>query len=72
MKNVTLSAEEQLIEQAREKAQSRHASLNDEFRAWLGSYVAEASQAGTYEAIMTRLSRIESGGPFSRDEANER
>lgn len=41
MKNVTLSAENQLIEQARALARLRGTTLNDEFRKWLASYTSE-------------------------------
>lgn len=35
MKNVTLSAEEELIEQARQIARAKHTTLNQAFRDWL-------------------------------------
>jgi hypothetical protein len=35
MKNVTLSADDDLIEQARLVARSRHKTLNGAFREWL-------------------------------------
>ena len=41
MKNVTLSAEDQLIEQARALARLRGSTLNEEFRKWLASYTSE-------------------------------
>jgi hypothetical protein len=41
MKNVTLSAEGQLIEQARALARLRGTTLNEEFRKWLASYASE-------------------------------
>jgi hypothetical protein len=41
MKNVTLSAEDQLIEQARALARLRGSTLNEEFRKWLASYTTE-------------------------------
>ena len=41
MKNVTLSAEYQLIEQARALARLRGTTLNEEFRKWLASYTSE-------------------------------
>jgi len=35
LKNITLSADERLIEKARVKAQQQRSSLNVEFRAWV-------------------------------------
>ncbi len=45
MKNVTLSAEDHLIEQARELARANHTTLNQAFRDWLQSYVHRESAA---------------------------
>ena len=72
MKNITLSADERLIELARSKATARHHSLNDEFRVWLNDFVSDSAADGEYAAIMQRLGGIEAGGHFSRDKANER
>jgi hypothetical protein len=41
MKNVTLSAEDQLIQQARALAQVRGTTLNAEFRVWLANYASQ-------------------------------
>jgi hypothetical protein len=35
LKNITLSADEELIRKAREKAQKEHTTLNASFRQWL-------------------------------------
>ncbi len=39
MRNITLSADEHLIEVARNKAQQKKTTLNAEFRKWLASYI---------------------------------
>jgi hypothetical protein len=72
MKNITLSADEHVIEQARLVAQSRKMTLNDAFRDWLQQYVAQGGGGTAVDALMRRLKHIRSGGPFSRDEMNER
>ena len=38
MKNITLSADEKLIEAARECARTEHTTLNEQFRRWLEDY----------------------------------
>lgn len=38
MKNITLSADADLIEQARERARREHTTLNAQFRLWLEEY----------------------------------
>lgn len=72
MKNITLSADENLIEKARLVARSRHSTLNVAFRQWLGDYVARSGSTGDFDALMARLERIDAGRRFTRDEMNER
>ena len=77
MKNITLSAEERLIEKAREKAQSQNTTLNAEFRRWLEGYAMDDNDAELrvqrYVNLMEELSNVRTGGrKFTRDEMNER
>ncbi len=37
LKNITLSAEKELIENARDRAEAKNTTLNAEFRRWLSS-----------------------------------
>ncbi len=39
MKNITLSADEDLIEAARQRAAAEHTTLKEQFRLWLENYV---------------------------------
>ncbi|MEX2517256.1 MAG: hypothetical protein WD572_10185 [Gammaproteobacteria bacterium] len=74
MKNITLSAEDRLIEAARAKAREQHTTLNAEFRRWLAEYVQQQQQAETALALIADLQKkARTGGRhFSRDEMNER
>ncbi len=73
LKNVTLSAEEGLIDQARQTARSQHKTLNQAFREWLESYTRpETDLVDAYEALRKRLSYVKAGRKFTRDEMNER
>jgi hypothetical protein len=72
MKNVTLSADENLIEQARLVARSQHKTLNAAFREWLEHYAAQAGGGAAVDALMRRLRHVHSAGPYTRDEMNER
>ncbi|HEY1264814.1 MAG TPA: hypothetical protein VGF06_14900 [Terriglobales bacterium] len=72
MKNVTLSAEEHLIEEARQVARSQHTTLNAAFREWLQQYTRKDGRVQEYRALMKRLQHVRSGGPFTRDQMNER
>ncbi len=72
MKNITLSADETLIEQARLVAQARHKTLNAAFREWLEQYASQSGGGAAVEALMHRLTHVQSSGPYTRDEMNER
>jgi hypothetical protein len=72
MKNITLSADEDLIELARERARTEHSTLNDQFRLWLERYVGRRASAEAFDSLMNRLDRARSGRRFTREEANER
>jgi hypothetical protein len=72
MKNVTLSADEELIEQARMVARSQHKTLNTAFREWLQRYAAGAGTGEEVDSLMKRLRHVDAGGHLTRDELNER
>jgi hypothetical protein len=74
MKNITLSADEELIEAARQRAASEHTTLNEQFRRWLADYVRREQQAHlAMETIRELQGRLATGGrKFTRDEMNER
>jgi hypothetical protein len=72
MKNITLSADEALIQRARLVAQAQHKTLNAAFREWLEQYATQAGGAAAFDALMRRLQHVRSSGPYTRDEMNER
>ena len=72
MKNITFSADEHLIEQARRIARSHHKTLNAVFRGWLQEYVSGSSGAKEVDALMKRLRHVQAGGAFTRDDMNAR
>ena len=72
VKNVTLSADPDLIEKARQVAKAEHKTLNAAFREWLQSYAARRGDVEAYDALMSRLRHIHSRSPYTRDEMNER
>lgn len=73
MKNITLSAPEQLIEQARKNAAAKGTTLNNEFRTWLERQtIGGAERAAQYKKLMKRLTHVSAGRKFSREEMNER
>ncbi len=74
MKNVTLSADERLIEAARERARAEHTTLNEQFRRWLAEYTQQDEQVRRFNETIASLQKtIRTGGrKFTREEMNER
>ena len=72
LKNITMSAEEFLIQKAREKAQQEKKSLNEVFRQWLLRYTVTKETAQDYKKMLKWFRHIKAGKTFTRDEANER
>lgn len=74
MKNITLSADDQLIEAARARARAENTTLNEQFRRWLADYVDRRKQAEEAMTVIHELQdKVRTGGKkFTRDEMNER
>jgi len=73
MKNITLSADEQLIERARQTAMAENKTLNGAFREWLEQYTRNNGDVEEYDRIMKGLrGRVVAGRKFTREEMNER
>ena len=72
LKNVTLSAPQELLNKARAKALERNSTLNAMFRDWLASVAREPSTVEDVRDLLAKLSYAKAGGKFSRDEMNER
>ena len=78
LKNITFSADETLIREARRQAALQNTTLNALFREWLERYIAQhdldARQlaAARYDQWMRQLSHVNAGRKFTREEMNER
>ena len=74
MKNITLSADEELIEAAREAARRRRTTLNAEFREWLRRYALQNGKQRVlqYRRLMESLGDVSTDQTFSREELNAR
>ena len=72
MKNITLSADEDLIERARLIARGQRRTLNAAFREWLAQFAESEGDAHGFDALMKQLQNVDAGGHFSREEMNER
>lgn len=73
MKNITLSADEQLIAAARERARSEQTTLNEQFRRWLADYAQAQPRLRQYEDLMAGLlGQLQAGRRLSREERNAR
>jgi predicted transcriptional regulator len=72
MRNVTLSAEDELVDRARLVARQRHTTLNEAFREWLRQFTSSESNVEAFDDLMERLKGVNAGRHFTRDEMNER
>jgi hypothetical protein len=72
VKNVTFSADAELIERARERARQQKKTLNVAFREWLAEYAGSRDRVREYRELMKRLEYVRPGRKFSREEANAR
>lgn len=73
MKNITLSADEAVIESARRRAEAENTTLNSLFREWLARYATPPGLS--YEDIRRAaavVGHFRAGGRFTREERNER
>lgn len=73
MKNITFSADEKLIEAARERARREHTTLNELFRQWLAEYAKQKQNLENYDALMADIrGKVRVERKLTRDEMNER
>ncbi len=73
MKNITLSADEQDIEAARERARAEQTTVNEQFRRWLRQYGRSQRSADEIRARLEEYAQgVDVGQKFTRDEMNER
>ena len=72
VKNITLSADEDLIERARAIARTQRKTLNAAFRDWLVQFTTAEGDAQRFDALMKDLSHVDAGRHFTREEMNAR
>ena len=72
VKNITFSADPDLIERARERAREEKRTLNVAFREWLKEYTGGRDRAKRYRELMKGLSHIRVDRKFTREELNSR
>jgi hypothetical protein len=73
MKKITISADDDLVREARRTAKSEGKTLEDVILEWLKTYPRKKASAREYDTLMKRLRRtVRTDGPYTRDEMNER
>ena len=72
MKNITFSADEDLVERARDIARRRKSTLNQLFREWLADLAGQQERENRLRDLDLRLDYAQSGGKFTREEMNAR
>lgn len=71
LRNITLSADAELIQRARNKARQERTTLNETFRRWLMRYVTTGQKATGFDNIMEKLNYVKPGRHFTREDMNE-
>jgi hypothetical protein len=66
LQKITLSAENELVERACQRAKLQNTTLNAEFRRWLAQTSAEIAN------LLDRFDNAKPGKTFTREEMNER
>ena len=73
MRNITLSADADTIDAARQRAASENTTLNAEFRSWLEGYARRYRAARAISSVRELQAKYTTGGAkFTRGELNER
>jgi hypothetical protein len=72
LKNITLSADSEVIRLARQKAAQERTTLNERFRQWVTRYAKTGLQGETYDGVMKKVGYAKPGRAFTREEMNER
>ena len=74
MKNITLSADEKIIDAAERLAVSENTTLNEQFQSWLAWYAEPQLRIDQAMKTLDELKgKISTGGrKFTREEMNER
>ena len=73
MRNITLSADERLIDAARERARAEHTTLNEQFRRWLADYAQAQQRLQRCDEVMAQLrGQLQMDRKLGREEMNER
>ena len=72
VRNITFSADSELIERARERAREQKKTLNVAFREWLERFAGHQGSENDYRLLMKDLRHVQAGRKFTRDEMNSR
>ena len=73
MKNITLSADERLIEAARARAHAENSTLNEQFRLWLEQYAQRSKRLEELDSFMATIrGKVIVGKKLTREQMNER
>lgn len=70
MKKITLSADERIIDLAREEARRRKMTLIALFREWIEDLAACNERRQRIEGVFKKMEGYKAGGPYSREEMN--
>lgn len=71
VRNITLSADDELIAKARKRAAAEHRTLNAIFREWLAGYATAGRKPESFRQLMKKMKNVRVGH-FTREQLHER
>lgn len=72
-RNITFTADDALIEEAREAARADNTTLNEQFRLWLEQYARKQRAARALQTVQrVRQYARTAGRSYTREQMNER
>lgn len=73
MRNITLSADEHIIDAARRVAAAEHTTLNEQFRIWLETYAQKRQTLKNFDETVQKLGgQLCVGKKLTREQMNAR
>lgn len=72
MATMTLTVHNSVLEQAERVAEEQHVTRDAVLNDWLEDRALGAQRVRKYDQLMDRLKHVNSSGPYTRDEMNDR
>lgn len=72
METITLTVDKSVLEEAQRVAEEQQITRDAVLNEWLSHRAVGVERVRRYDALMEKLKYVKTGGPFTREEMNER